>query len=872
MLRAMSLRAAFAVLASVGIAFSLWHARTLAYAPDGLPTWDPAGYLLEAVKIHASVVSGDVWGVVKGLTKPDLHPPLHSGLLAVWLVLAGNTMDAARLYPLVCFIGSLGLLAWIGHRAVPGRGLEVGLVAALFTAFGSGNLELLTSPMTESTGLLSQLLALGLGVHWANRKDARAQLGIGVAILAASLVRFNMAPMLLVPLYVHHVWRYRTDRDALIDPRVLLWAAPTLVGFGVWQLGRPDLYEYIQKFFENRSSGLAFWTVENLLFVPLAAHRAYLPWLGAALFLPFLVGLVPRSLAAGTDPAQAGLGRLQSYVIVGFAALTWHDFKISRNLATALPVFYLCAVAPLATLRLAKGPIVAFVSLLTAGTAYGAWQHTVTLADLAKRTDFQPDPIAREAIDFIRGHAAERDNAWVTGWVFRISPNLIDYWLRVNGVSAKLRLDQQLFGTQSRTGVDAPWSDEYRTWTEETVLAPALRDQTTYVTIETQPGTRYFDQWKAFGNHYARAFAEQTLVPEVDRLEFVDAGLTVRVYRTGDTPSAATLAARETGPTPEDDLGVSLPAGLTPIARETFHGKARKWTLYPPVDPSQVELVREGSALEVRVKTAQKALMVCNAVAAAPASAFTAVVNATTTDLSGRVFFHFRGMGADDTLQKLPGDAFDITHAGPLAPGANVLTKPVALGPTSPKLRVCAMLDGVTGTVRLDDIALFAADAALPALAAAGAGAGATSTNAATAPTGWKLVPADAPGAVLRTVGAALEVEATTALPKLHACGPTVPFTPGMKAGVKARGALSVGKAWVHLRALDGDAVLVVGDDGLGRIEHVGPLAGPAATLDVERALSFPDTATALVRPCLVLDGVVGTVTLDALAFGPSAP
>lgn len=863
------LRGAFAIVATACIAASVWHAHALAYSPDGLPTWDPAGYLLEAVKIHASVVSGDVWGVVKGLTKPDLHPPLHSGLLAAWLTVAGNSMASARLYPVLCFVASLALLVWIAHRALPRRGIEVGLVAALLTALSSGNLELLSSPMTESTGLLTQLFALGLAVHWADRRDARAQFVIGVAVLAATLVRFNMAPMLLAPMYAHHAWRFRRDREALLDPRALLWAVPTLVGFGLWQLTRPDLYDFVQKFFANRSSGLEFWSAESLLFVPLATHRGYLPYLGAALFVPFLVGLVPWvwSKQASDDPATpagAGLGRLQAYVLIGFAALTWHDFKIPRNLATVLPVFYLCAVAPLATLRFAgrgivSAQIVGFASMLALGCGYGAWQHTVTLAGLAARTDFQPDPTALEALKFIEKHARLREQAWVTGWVFRISPNLIDYWLRVNDVPAKLRLDQQLFGNQSRTGVEAPWSEEYTTWTAETPLAPAQRDRTTYITIETVPGTRYFDQWKAFGNHYARAFAEQKLVPEVDRVEFVDAGLTLRVYRTNDAPSAATIAARESGSTPEDDVGVTLPAGAAPIARETFAARARKWMAYPPSALGDVELVREGSALEIRVQTAQKSLQVCNAVEPTPAARFTAVVNASTAGLSGKAFLHFRGMGADNQLEKLPGGAYDITHAGPLVAGANVLQKAVVLGPDSPGLRVCLMLDGLTGTVRMEDIALYG-DGAVIALTAAAAAVANTP-----APTGWRLYPPDADAAIA-TVGSALTIQVRTARPQLQACGPTVPWKPPMRAAVRASGAVSTGKAWVHLRALDADAVLLQSPEGIGRIEHIGPLAGPDAKVDETRALPFPED-TALVRPCVVLDGVVGTVTVEGVGI-----
>jgi hypothetical protein len=866
----MSLRVVFAVVAALAVAASLSHAYTLAYAADGLPTWDPAGYLLEAVKLQQSFSSFDLWGIVKGLTKPDLHPPLHSGLLGLWLTVFGNTMDAARAYPIACFVVSLGLLGWIGHRAIPGRGLEVGLGAAVLTALGSGNLELLTSPMTESTGLLTQLLALGLAVTWADRRDARAQLYIGIAIFAASLVRFNMAPMLLVPLYVHHAWRNFRDKDALLDPRVLLWAAPTLVGFAVWQLARPDLFGFVQKFFENRSSGLEFWSVENLLFVPLATHRAYLPWLGALLYVPFLIGLVPWKRAPGAvdTPSGAGLGRLQAYVIVGFAALTWHDFKISRNLATALPVFYLCALAPLATIRLSAGPVVALGGLLGL-CGYGAWQHTTTLADLAKRTDFQPDPVAHEALHFIERHAREREQVWVTGWVFRLSPNLIDYWLRVNGVSAKVRLDQQLFGTQTRTGVEASWTEEYAKWAEEFAMAPEHRDRTTYITIETAPGTRYYDQWKAFGNFYARAFAEQKLLPEVDRLEMVDEGMTLRVYRAGGTPSEATLAGQDSAPTPADDAGVILPEGLTPIARETFHARARKWTAFPPVGKDKVELVREGSALEVRVKEAQASLQICNAVDAAPAQRFTAVLNASTAGVDGKVFVHFRGMGADAALQKLPDGAFDITHAGPLGPGSNAIVKEVSLGPTSPQLRVCVMLDGTTGTIRLEDLAFYAVDTPvkLPVGAAGVTGAGAPAPAA----TGWKLFPANAAGATLTMNGARVTASATMAHPQLQACGPTIAWKPPMTGAVRASGNLSEGKAFVHLRALDAEAVLLKKDDGTGHIEHIGPLAGAGAQVDASRSLPFP-ADTALVRPCIVMDGVVGSVSLDALTVVSDAP
>ena len=130
----MSLRVVFALVAVFCVSASIEHAISLAYAPDGLPTWDPAGYLLEAVKLHDSLANADAIGVLKGLTKPDLHPPLHSALLGFWLTLFGNTMDVARSYPVACFVVSLGMLVWIGRRALPRGGVEVGLGAAVLSA------------------------------------------------------------------------------------------------------------------------------------------------------------------------------------------------------------------------------------------------------------------------------------------------------------------------------------------------------------------------------------------------------------------------------------------------------------------------------------------------------------------------------------------------------------------------------------------------------------------------------------------------------------------------------------------------------------------------------------------------------------------
>ena len=118
------------------------------------------------------------------------------------------------------------------------------------------------------------------------------------------------------------------------------------------------------------------------------------------------------------------------------------------------------------------------------------------------------------------------------------------------------------------------------------------------------------------------------------------------------------------------------------------------------------------------------------------------------------------------------------------------------------------MLDGLTGTVRMEDIALYAEGAVLSltvpttgALPGAGGPVGASAGGGIPfVPGAWCLYPRDA-DAVLRQVGNSLEVKVNSARPQLQACGPTVPWAPPMSASVVARGAVSEGKAFVHLRA-----------------------------------------------------------------------
>ena len=887
----------------MGSATFAWWA---AWSPDGLPSWDSSGYLLQALRLRETILAGDPAAFVWELTRPDLHPPLHGLFVALWMLVAGTSLAASRVYAGLAFVAGLGWIAALGARADRARGWTVGALAALLCALGIGSLQLVSTPMTEATALPMLYWALWVAAGRVGapgvRVSARARLEVGLAVMLTGLVRYNLPPMLFAPLFLHHAWEQRgawrdpARRRLLLDPRVLLWVAPTVVIFAAWQLLRPDMAEQIQKFLENRSSGIPFWTAENLLWVPIKVTSDYFstPIVSVPLFVGFLLGFLPPRWrpwggAGGDEPDRLGqgpgegvLGLLQWFALVAFFLLTLHDFKISRNLGPVLPSFSIVAVSTLLAIRwpgvstlAERRPALGVVALLLLAPPYAIWQHVAKLGDVANTGDFRPDPTVRAALEFIDRHARERERTWVVGWVYRISPNLIEYWLRTHEVPTKLLLEQPHFGEETRTGVSWAWDDRYAARVQDVMLAPAEVERTTYVTISITPGTRYWDEWKAYGNNYARAFAEQQAIPEVDRYQNADRGLLVRVYRSGGTPSEASRAAVSTGPVSADDVGILLPAD-PPLYRDTMNGAAPGWLVTPPDAIDKVEVTRSGGRLSLHIPAPLEALQLCDQVRPNPtggANPVRVVMNVRTEGLRGPAWLHVRGMGVDGTLQKSAGDAPDITMAGPLpATDTRVYELDVQPTPTSAQLKACVVLDHVEGTVTLEDYAIFAPNVPrvgppppLSGEAGQAGEAGAPGTSGPFTPTGWRLVPADAADVVLRPRAEGLTVQIPSGRTPLQVCAEPVPYVGEAEAALAVRAEGVTGKAWFHYRALDAGGVLLKDAAGGGRIVQAGPFTGGGRTEATSR-LAFP-AETRTVRPCLVLDAVSGTVTVETLRW-----
>jgi hypothetical protein len=643
-----------AVLFAAALA-TLARGWSLTWDPDALPSWDPAMYMVEAMELRQAVLSGDLWLAARLAARPDVHPPLHSALLALWMMPFGTGLFAARAFAAFATVVTLVLTVALGRAVArePEEGLVVGAGAALLTAVGFEQLAMASCPMTEATATPVALAVILLAL--AGGDAARDRLLLGGAVLVSGLVRYNLPPMLVLPILAAEAWNRRG-----FDRRLLLVPLPTLVFFAAWQLCYPELGRFVWTFVENRTSGVPFWSVENLAWAPLQLTRLYLQsWL---ITLP-LLALFGLSLLRGGPPRV-----VHAWVLFGFAAVTIHPYKLTRNLAGLLPAFYAAALAALPPVA---GPmalrVLAALVLVAAG-----WQHGKALGRVAERSDFRRDEAVSAVLAFVERQATLPET-WVLGTVFRIPPGLVEWWLRTRVPGTVPNLETRLFGETVRGVASDAWSEDYRTHVDSVLLAPERRDRTTWITLAIEAGSRFWDQPKAFGNHYARAFSESGQATEIDRLELTAEGLTARAWRVGGVPRAD--APQAAGPPPWKLFG-ERPELATPSA------DGRGWTLTeasPKLQACGAELPWTGAGI--------------------------AEVDLTWADVTGKAWMHLRPLDAQDRLVPAADGTSAILFAGPFTGSGDEPRRVRLRYPEgTAKVRPCLMLDGVTGTLQVREL------------------------------------------------------------------------------------------------------------------------------------------------------------------------
>lgn len=714
------------------------HARQQVWSPDFLPGWDGSGYVLRGVRVHDALLAGDLEKLGELLVRPDIRPPLFPFLLGLFCMVAGTDVTVGTTWAQLCFFLSLASLPLIGRLALGERGWIPGLAAALLTALGLDHLALVMTPMSESTTLLCTLLTTAVLLRAAPSPGLRSSLAIGLAILAAALVRYNLPVMMGVPLVAWHIWESVSALRArppaqdgqppeaprrLFQPDALLWFAPTALTFGVWYALRPTLGDQIEKFLVNRSSGLEFWSVKNLLFFPLAVERSFLGLPGWALIGLFFIGLPPLLAARPLERAFGGwtirlastpaLRLLQLQSLAAIAALTLHDYKLDRNLYASLPALYLCALLPLqirAPAALSASPLRRAPAALAAAllAALTGWQAATGIPTLPDRYHMEGDPGIHAALDFITRHADKSPRLWITGTNDSLSPPLIELWLRNHATGSEPRLitRSEALTERTRTGIDPAWSEKYRAVIDDEFLTDKEIGRTTWICIETLPGSRRFkggQRWTNYQNNYARAFSEQTRVPLLSKLTLPEAGIQLSSYGAATPGGAAApgAPARPAGRAPAE-----APTPAAAFYEETFDSGGTGWGLFPEREIPPEGVFRQDGLFRVTIVLPTK-LQLCGPVIPAPAE-FVARWEFSAGRMEGRPpVLQLRGVDEAGALLKRADGTAQIHRIGPVRlDGAQALGGTVQLDEGTANVKPCVILEGVSGEFTLDRLVL----------------------------------------------------------------------------------------------------------------------------------------------------------------------
>lgn len=153
------------------------------------------------------------------------------------------------------------------------------------------------------------------------------------------------------PLYALYLlalarWLYRPRRAwrrthawlaGLLPPHRILICG-VLLPIALWMLV-PDHAKGFIGFLENRSSGLPFWSLDNLLYYGRVFAQQYSPWPGLGwLTLLSALAALPLLLRGGDQPRILGLA-----LLIGCGAALLHPYKQPRFFFLAAPVVWLAA-------------------------------------------------------------------------------------------------------------------------------------------------------------------------------------------------------------------------------------------------------------------------------------------------------------------------------------------------------------------------------------------------------------------------------------------------------------------------------------------------------------------------------------------------
>lgn len=288
---------------------------------------DEALHANRGLDFTSAVRRGDLPALWQSFAKPEWYPPGHGLLLSAWFMLAGASVETARLYSTFCYI-LFGLLLWFSTRELlPLAHPLIYLLPPLF---------LLADRLYSLNAALSMLelpaITLAFGALFCNivawRKNSRRLhlLALLFALLCL-LTRYNYG-LVVIPVLAGadllRLWPQFPLRQVSAMGRGVLagWAVLVLL-VGFWFIGL-DQWRWFFDYASLPLKNYDLWSLENWLYYPQQLWNVELGWLA------ILLSIVAVGQAIRLRRGFSGVFLYLAFFLLGLAMLTFRLYKISR--------------------------------------------------------------------------------------------------------------------------------------------------------------------------------------------------------------------------------------------------------------------------------------------------------------------------------------------------------------------------------------------------------------------------------------------------------------------------------------------------------------------------------------------------------------
>jgi len=441
------------VVATVVIVGALHGWDTSRWRDGEIPTYDVADYLLRAEHFRRALGDGELSAFGRLLLDSDVHPPGLPVALAIWSLFCQPGFAGASVFSAIISTLNLLLTVALAYRCLPTvGGLLAGAAGVAVISASPLHASLFAVPMTEPLSLFWVLSTLALA---SARESVARDVAVAVAILLGTLTRYNLAPMLLIPVAVVATARALEERR-LTPVRVPVLAACTVSAyFGAWYAMNPAMVDGVSRFFRNVDSG-----------IPLVS-RANLQWLWDALAgdvaasFPVATFALLGLACAAVRPARTSSRLLVAFTVVALAALLWHRYKLGRNLYSVAPVWIIAASTGLAGVF--RERLRDWVGLGLVGLAI---PHALSVRGQPAETAryYTEDRHLRHALEAITEAALGSDRVIVAGAHRELSKHLIELWLGAYAPSTNVVFEEQYPPACARRSSQPKLEADCRPW------------------------------------------------------------------------------------------------------------------------------------------------------------------------------------------------------------------------------------------------------------------------------------------------------------------------------------------------------------------------------------------------------------------------